>query len=146
MIFYNFSTKSPRIRGLEHGKQRLNLAWPNLLYNICFVLAQPQPVSLLEPELGTAQPKLVLVFSCFLYGFSNCFSHVFKANVRGTEGFLFVTDSVCCLSWHFSSPVIGQHRSALYLVRIKGALRTPAGLSRISHPQFCPCIGLRRLE
>ena len=63
------------------------------------------------------------------------------------------------LSLSLSLPVLGTFQ-ALWLVdtdqsgysdcaiigQNKGALRPPAGLSRVSHPQVCPCTSVQRLE
>ena len=40
-------------------------------------------------------------------------------------------------SGYIGSALIGQN---------KGALRPPAGLSRVSHPQVCPCTNVQRLD
>ena len=74
----------------------------------------------------------------------------FKAAVQSTEGFLYVTDSVCCLfvvcclsvvfpgSFRALRLVHAVHAGYIAWVLIgqnKSALRSPVGLSRVSHPQ-----------
>ena len=94
-----------------------------------------------NPQTMSKWPPVVAKLGQIITKLNDIGPLLFKAALRSSGAFFMSKLSITqyISSWHFSSPVIGRRGQN------KGTLRSCVLLSRVYHPQVCPCTSERHM-